>query len=241
MPTAIEWCHETWNPIWGCLHNCSFCYARKFARRFYDNVARSNKLTKKEAEKLKNFEPVFLLRNYGRKFRKKDRIIFVNSMSDPAFWEKVWIEKIFERIKHENNKYFLFLTKAPESYKNFPKKIPENVWLGISATGNSDLVARTEILTSSVSTGNLFVSLEPLLHPIKNSYLTSLQNYRWVIVGALTGKQYHPLYKLSNSWIEPIERFCKKNRIPLFIKDNAEKFGVRLVQEFPECLERSEE
>lgn len=29
--TNIGWCDCTWNPVTGCLHNCSYCYARKLA------------------------------------------------------------------------------------------------------------------------------------------------------------------------------------------------------------------
>jgi DNA repair photolyase len=29
--TQIEWCNYTWNPITGCLHNCSYCYAKVLA------------------------------------------------------------------------------------------------------------------------------------------------------------------------------------------------------------------
>ena len=32
--TKIEWCDSTWNPVTGCLHNCSYCYARRIATRF---------------------------------------------------------------------------------------------------------------------------------------------------------------------------------------------------------------
>ncbi len=32
--TKIEWCSHTWNPITGCLHGCSYCYARSIAHRF---------------------------------------------------------------------------------------------------------------------------------------------------------------------------------------------------------------
>lgn len=32
--TKIEWCDSTWNPVTGCLHRCSYCYARRIAKRF---------------------------------------------------------------------------------------------------------------------------------------------------------------------------------------------------------------
>lgn len=32
--SKIEWCDHTWNPITGCRHNCSYCYARRMTARF---------------------------------------------------------------------------------------------------------------------------------------------------------------------------------------------------------------
>lgn len=32
--TKIEWCDSTWNPVTGCLHGCTYCYARRIAERF---------------------------------------------------------------------------------------------------------------------------------------------------------------------------------------------------------------
>lgn len=32
--TKIEWCDTTWNPVTGCLHRCSYCYAERLAKRF---------------------------------------------------------------------------------------------------------------------------------------------------------------------------------------------------------------
>ena len=32
--TKIDWADATWNPVTGCLHRCSYCYARKIAQRY---------------------------------------------------------------------------------------------------------------------------------------------------------------------------------------------------------------
>lgn len=32
--TKIEWCTHTWNPVSGCLHGCTYCYARRIVERF---------------------------------------------------------------------------------------------------------------------------------------------------------------------------------------------------------------
>ncbi|MCL2215422.1 MAG: phage Gp37/Gp68 family protein [Defluviitaleaceae bacterium] len=32
--TDIDWCDRTWNPITGCYHDCEYCYADEFQRRY---------------------------------------------------------------------------------------------------------------------------------------------------------------------------------------------------------------
>ena len=32
--TKIDWADMTWNPLTGCYHGCTYCYARKIAERF---------------------------------------------------------------------------------------------------------------------------------------------------------------------------------------------------------------
>ena len=43
--SKIEWCDHTWNPITGCRHECSYCYARTMTARFAGDV-RLNKMAK---------------------------------------------------------------------------------------------------------------------------------------------------------------------------------------------------
>ncbi len=32
--TKIEFCDSTWNPVTGCMYKCTYCYARRMAKRF---------------------------------------------------------------------------------------------------------------------------------------------------------------------------------------------------------------
>jgi len=74
---------------------------------------------------MRETETIFLPKNFERKFSRRERIIFVNSMSDVNFWEQSWIEKTLKRIEREAERVFLFLTKAPESYSRFPRELPK--------------------------------------------------------------------------------------------------------------------
>ena len=79
--TKIEWCDRTWNPVTGCLHGCSYCYARKIAERFKGTKAWPD-----------GFKPIFRperlddpIIEYGT-----EQSIFVCSMAD-LFGE--WVPK----------------------------------------------------------------------------------------------------------------------------------------------------
>lgn len=50
--TKIEWCDYTWNPVVGCKHGCSYCYAKRFAERGLGEYGKH--------EKGRRFEPRFL-------------------------------------------------------------------------------------------------------------------------------------------------------------------------------------
>lgn len=32
--TKIDWCDASWNPVAGCLHGCTYCYAQRMVKRF---------------------------------------------------------------------------------------------------------------------------------------------------------------------------------------------------------------
>ena len=118
----IGWCDMTFNPVWGCRNNCPYCYARKIAKRFAENIY--NKEVEyhkenypvfgwgdKEIRPIFDFKPVFLESNFNKPFPKKPSRIFVNSMSDIAYWKPEWMKKVLNKIKDYPQHQFLFLTK----------------------------------------------------------------------------------------------------------------------------------
>ena len=98
MPkTKIDWCDETYNYVIGCKNNCPYCYAKKMNTRF---------------KWIKNFnEPEWREQMFQRKFPKKPSRIYLNSMSDIAFWKIDWIGKTLDKIMDYPQHRFLFLTK----------------------------------------------------------------------------------------------------------------------------------
>lgn len=162
--TKIEWCDNTWNPVTGCLHNCSYCYAKRIAMRFDGH-----------------FKPTFHPERLNDKMPKKPSKIFVCSMAD-LFGEwvpKEWIEKIIEVARNNPQHTFQFLTKNPKRYLEF--EFSSNCWLGTTI----DYINQARLNYLKQKNNYKFISFEPLLGDMS---LLDLSGIDWVIIGADSSK-----------------------------------------------------
>lgn len=118
----------TWNPVIGCLHSCSYCWARRLVETRLKN-----------SKKYKDgFVPKLVDKELKRKFH--DQFVFVSDMGD-LFGEWVppeWIVKVLNVIKQSPSSTFLFLTKNPRKYKDFVDLLPNNVVLGVTLESNRE-------------------------------------------------------------------------------------------------------
>ena len=205
--SKIEWCDYTWNPVTGCLNNCSYCYARKIGMRFQGH-----------------FKPTFHKDRLLQPFKeKKPSKIFVCSMADLfGDWiPKEWIDVIIHTAKMLPQHTFLFLTKNPKRYADF--EFPQNCWLGETQTGGY-------VQMNMPHKKNIqFISIEPLLEEVKFSF--SVRNLiEWIIVGGLTPKSVH-----TEKWVDDILTTARGYNIPVFLKSNL-KYPYKL-KEFPKICE----
>ena len=253
--TKIEWTDETWNPVWGCYGGCKYCYARKIAKRFARKMAlqecdgwENAPGFKSLYEDIKAFIPVSFNKKWDKKFKKSTRYVFVDSMSDIAFWESRWIDNMIVIIEGNPQIIFQILTKFPLKLVHI--KFPENVWIGISAENQKSYDNRIEDLLL-IEAGKHFVSLEPLhgpvdIDPFYDKILdieatiqeTGVDIYHgtldWVIVGAETGSKNAAWP--STEWINDIIAQCRIFDIPFFFKgwpDHSRGFEGKLYNEFP--------
>jgi protein gp37 len=199
--TKIEWCDETRNPVKGlCRYGCDYCYARKIQRRFHFPGLVSLELT------------VF------SDLPKSPRDVFVGSMHDilGEWIPDAWIQDIIACCEARPLHRYFFLSKNPARFALF--KWPRNSWLGTSAENREAADKRLADLRTSRHP-NLFVSFEPILDRIAYADLSRI---KWVIIGGLSPRPRH-----EKEWVEKLAATADAVGIPVFIKDNAQHFGMR--------------
>lgn len=212
--TKIEWCNYTINPIKGlCKHNCFYCYAQKMYKRF-----KWNEEVRLDMNELKKVATI-----------KEPSKIFICSTHD-LFGKWIpdkWIFNIVTELQRYGQHTFILLTKNAKRYQHFTFR--ENFWLGETITKWHDPIHGVSPFV--LNHKNIrFVSLEPLFNDI---FLNEKHPFDWIIVGAMTGqgsKKFSP----KKEWIKNILNQAKKNKIPVFMKNNLQPYykGI-LRQEFP--------
>jgi len=212
--TKIDWCDYTYNYVIGCLNNCSYCYAKKMNTRF---------------KWIKDFnKPEWQEKIFQCKFPKKPSRIFLNSISDIAFWKPEWMVKTIEKVKQYPKHRFLFLTKDFNVYADY--EFPENCWLGYTIINQNqmDRFGQSEVLEYN---NKIFYSIEPI-----HSEIIFHGNPDWLIVGAETGNRKGKIYPKLD-WIELLYEQCKKYEIPFFMKESLQiLWDGSLIQNYPEDL-----
>lgn len=260
--SRIDWTDYSWNPITGCKHECTYCYARKQSKRFSGDI-RLNKASGEghyDSDKgLYTLDKPFVTRenralNYPfgfeptlHKYRfdwpskvKNGRNIFVGSMTD-MFGEWVpdeWIEMVFETCNQYPQHNYMFLTKNPKRYIQLAEKnmLPaaDNFWYGSSTpTPDTEFFWHDQL--------NTFVSIEPILEPWPEVTPAEIvQKVKWVIIGAETGNRKGKVIP-QREWIVSLVKQCIEAKVPVFLKDNLQEvmgknFDLSSMQGFPEVL-----
>lgn len=265
--SKIEWCDHTWNPITGCRHNCSYCYARRMTARFAGDV-RLNLMAKKDYSiepAADNSDNVFVLEEpmlnetgntlvypFGfeptyHKYRmdypeklKMGNNIFVGAMAD-IFGKWVpdeWIRDVMETCLDNPIHNYLFLTKNPERYTEVG--VPaglENMWYGTTITCDAD-ADRFNYLPAGCNT---FVSIEPLMEDIVSKHNVMFRQVDWIIIGAETGRNKNKIVP-ELQWIKDIVVKADYNSVPVFMKDSLIPIvgEENMRREFPKQLQHSE-
>lgn len=233
MPTKIEWCDETWNPLSGCTpvsEGCANCCAAAMCRRFGKKWGRKNgnDFSKVEFHEDKLGIPAKW---------KNPRRIFVNLMSD-TFGEQVrtdWILQILSAAQNAPQHTYMFLTKRPERTSALTHYFNDNPrWmLGVTVENQRRADERIPRL-SHIPPQSRFISAEPLLEAIGIYRYLRNRQIRWVICGAETGPCARPM---NIDWALQLRRQCSIAEVPFFFKKAGNKIATPKdlqIREFPE-------
>ena len=229
MPTKIEWCEETWNPITGCTpisEGCQNCYAKRMANRLRGRYGYSE------------IEPFQITRHHKSYFYPpmqnwgKPRIIFVCSMGD--LWHKQvpqhWIDGVLDKARRYSQHTYLFLTKRPERIRFWA--FPNNAWVGVTIEHQKYLQERMNYLYSCRANIK-FISAEPMLSNIDISEHEGI--FDWVICGAETGPGAR---YMEPKWAENLYEQCQKAGVPFFFKKASKGDTLDLPREYPNPCQR---
>jgi DNA repair photolyase len=170
---------KTWNPVVGCLHNCSYCWARRLAEGKLSNIERYKD----------GFKPKLIEHELKRKFRNE--FVFVSDMGD-LFGDWVpeeWVLEVIRAIRNSPSSYFLFLTKNPKRYKEFLGLYPENLILGATIETNraynvskAPPVSERYKVMKELSYERKLVSVEPVMEFDFETFAQWLRDTKPVLV-----------------------------------------------------------
>ena len=211
--TKIDWCDCTVNPVIGCPNGCEYCYARRQNDRFHYVEDWSKP----------EFRPHVL-----KQFKsKKSKSVFIDSMSDVAFWQPKWAEQILKAIKENPQHNYIVLSKKPSKYARIFPDTYKNVYFGATAVNTADFVTPCsveELCAYHRVTGNkVFLSIEPLLDRFYGIALGNLKKWiSLVIIGAETGNRKGKVIP-QKQWVDEIVQQCDIAGIPVFMKGSLRK------------------
>lgn len=243
--TKIDWADMTWNPVTGCLHGCTYCYARKIANRF--GMPQPDNGCYVYTGKIKGYDDAVHTGPYPWGFAptlhtyrltepqkiKKPQTIFVCSMAD-LFGEWVpdeWIQAVFHACEKAPQHRYLFLTKNAEGTAEYDQyfDMHKNWWCGISATTQGSEYGLAQMTINA----NRFISIEPILEPIRLQQRVRIPFADWVIVGAETGNRKEKVIP-EKKWVSDLSAQCFWYKVPIFMKESLRSLmGDDFKQEFP--------
>jgi protein gp37 len=224
---SIEWATWSWNPVTGCEHGCSYCYARDIAKRFYDPQIGFNPHFYPERLSAPQNTPV------PRSTSLKERLVFTVSMGD-LFGEWVpreWIEAVMEEVRAAPQWTFIFLTKNPRRYLEID--FPKNAWVGATADTQERADAALEVFTTlhyglaKVERPTvLFLSIEPMREKIDLSGAGQggpayfLSTVDWIIIGGQSDSSGEPERQPEWDWVEAVLNQARESGCKVYFKPN---------------------
>ena len=204
----IEWASWSWNPVTGCKHSCSYCYARDIAERFYEQ----------------KFEPSFWPSRLAAPYATRQpsnadiahRNVFSNSMSDlyGRWVPDEWIDATLHVMRDTPHWNYLMLTKFPKKAADF--QYSQNCWIGTSV----DLQVRVKAAEQAferIECGVRWLSIEPMIEPLT---FTRPELFEWVVIGGASRSSKTPEWTPPFEWIVRVANQFLEHGAKVYLKTN---------------------
>lgn len=143
--------------------------------------------------------------------------IFVNSISD-LFHSHIsdeYIREVFAVMRNCLHHVFQILTKRPGRAAHMELEWPPNVWIDTSV--EDDRVADRIQLLSGCDADVLFISFEPLIGPVGEVDLSSID---WAIGGGESGPN-GVRREMDHEWARDILRQFRRDYVAFFFKQSS--------------------
>ncbi len=221
---SIDWAQWSWNPITGCKHDCPYCYARDIAKRFYPQGFEASIYPGRFAAPKNTRVPDKSAHDTAFKN------VFTGSMADIfGRWVPAeWIEFVIDEVKQNPQWNFLFLTKFPQRVHEFGQ-MPDNAWMG-TTVDCQERVANAEKAFSKMGGGIKWLSIEPMLTPLKFS---NLELFDWVVVGGASKSAQTPAWVPPFDWVADLHKQARDAGCAVYHKDNLCLGDEIRLKEFP--------
>ena len=234
---AVNWAWWTWNPVTGCLHGCKYCYARELAEKAsfktiypvgFTPLFRHDRL---DAPVNTTYPKNTTEPEAGR--------VFVCSMADLfGHWVPVdWVSQVLDAMQKVPQWEYLLLTKNPARYQEFD--LPKTAWVGATLDRQETAQQRIDAVRRAKGAKIKWVSLEPLLEPIKADF----SGLDWVVIGAQSGTVQNgekvPGFAPDMEWVLDLIGQARQAGCAIYLKPNllgqtSDQWpGMKLVQETP--------
>lgn len=203
--SEISWTDHTWNPWQGCRKvssGCKNCYMFRDKKRWGQDGSKIYMSSWATMKKPLSW--------------KEPAKVFTCSWSDFFLPEAdFWRESAWEIIQKTPHLIYLILTKRPERIKDcLPGDWPfPNVWLGVTAENQEMADHRWNLIMDIPCTK--FISVEPMLGPVRLNDDWLILSPDWIICGGESGPGFR---EMKMEWAETLKHDCDEWGIPFFMK-----------------------